>query len=53
MDWLINLLRRLTDRRYRRALRKREMERALRAQGYGRRDAKAKVAENFEFRREH
>jgi uncharacterized protein YoaH (UPF0181 family) len=47
MTALINWLRKLTDRRYRRAQRKRAMERALRAQGHSSGYAKTVVAQRF------
>jgi hypothetical protein len=47
MNWLINWLRKVTDKRYRRAQRKRRMEQRLRAQGHSRNYARAVVAQRF------
>jgi hypothetical protein len=47
MNWLINWLHKVTDKRYRRAQRKRAMERALRAHGHSRNYARAVVAQRF------
>ena len=47
MNWLINWLRKVTAKRYRRAMHKRAMERALLGQGHSRNYAKTAVAQRF------